>query len=59
MSLWLIRAGSHGEYETKLLEENRVYLTWNEFDTDLSKMKDKAALVNALQTIEPGAKPKK
>jgi len=40
MSLWLIRAGFHGEFETKFLEENRVYVTWNNLSTDLSKLKD-------------------
>ena len=30
MSLWLVRAGSHGEFEKKFLEENRVYLTWDD-----------------------------
>ncbi len=29
MALWLVRAGSHGEYEQKFLEENRIYLTWH------------------------------
>jgi restriction system protein len=59
MSLWLIRAGSHGEFESKFLEDNRVYVTWNDLSLDLSKLKDRAALIDALQAIEPGAKPKK
>jgi restriction system protein len=25
MAIWLIRAGSHGEYEQKFISENRVY----------------------------------
>ena|SRR5271165_5434339 len=29
MALWLVRAGSHGEHETRFLEEKRVYLTWD------------------------------
>jgi restriction system protein len=40
MSLWLIRAGSHGEYERKFLEENRVYVTADDLSIDLSKLKD-------------------
>jgi hypothetical protein len=26
MAIWLIRAGSHGEYELKFIQENRVYV---------------------------------
>jgi len=29
MATWLIRAGGHGEYEQKFLQENRVYVTWD------------------------------
>ena len=29
MAIWLIRAGKHGEYEQKFLQENRVYVTWD------------------------------
>lgn len=29
MAIWLIRAGSHGEYEQKFIRENRVYVTWD------------------------------
>jgi restriction system protein len=59
MALWLIRAGSHGEFETKFLEESRVYVTWNDLAQDLSKLKNKAALIDILGITEPGAKPKK
>jgi len=59
MALWLIRAGSHGEFEPRFLEDSRVYVTWNDLCHDLSKLKDKAALGELLSTIEPGAKPKK
>jgi restriction system protein len=30
MSLWLVRAGSYGEHESKFIEDKRVYLTWGE-----------------------------
>ena len=39
MALWLVRAGSHGEHEQKFLDDNRVYLTWDGVDNDLSKVK--------------------
>jgi restriction system protein len=35
MATWLIRAGKHGEYEQKFLQENRVYVTWDKLDEDL------------------------
>lgn len=59
MSLWLIRAGSHGEFETKFLEEKRVYVTWDRLSTDLSKLQERSELIQALEANEPGAKPKK
>jgi restriction system protein len=38
MTLWLIRAGKHGEFEQRFLDEGRVFLTWNELHEDLSKV---------------------
>jgi len=38
MALWLVRAGGHGEYESKYLEENRIYLTWDNLNNNLSKI---------------------
>ena len=32
MAQWLIRTGKHGKFEKKVLDGNRVYLTWNERD---------------------------
>jgi restriction system protein len=31
MTLWLVRGGSHGEHESKFIDDNRVCLTWGEF----------------------------
>ncbi len=42
MAIWLIRAGAHGEFELKFTEENRVYVTWDNLDVDISKMSDRA-----------------
>jgi len=50
MAVWLIRAGAHGEYEEKFITENRVYVTWEYLDVDLSKLKNKdelTAVMNA------------
>lgn len=41
MALWLVRGGSHGEYESKFIEENRVFLTWGELTaTDMTSISD-------------------
>lgn len=48
MALWLFRAGGAGQYENKFLDEGRIYLTWDELSTDLSKFKDQAALFEYL-----------
>jgi len=48
MALWLVRAGKLGEYETKFLEENRIYLTWETLTNDLSKLHDKRSLYELL-----------
>ncbi len=55
MALWLVRAGSHGEYEKKFLEENRVFLTWNELSHDLSTLKDRGELRSLLEQVYPNA----
>lgn len=59
MSLWLIRAGSHGEFESKFLAENRVYVTWEGLAHDLGKLRGKEALIEALRALDAEAKPKK
>jgi len=55
MSIWLVRAGAHGEYEKKFLEENRVYLTWEGLSTDLGKLSQKLDLKSVLQQTYPDA----
>ena len=42
MSLWLVRAGRHGEHEPKFFNDNRIYLTWGGAlqHVDLSTTKD-------------------
>jgi restriction system protein len=36
MAIWLVRAGSRGEYEQKFIQERRVYVTWDGLDVDLN-----------------------
>jgi restriction system protein len=58
MAIWLIRAGSHGEYEQKFLQENRVYVTWDSLDVDLGKLKQRADLTAAMSKRYPDTKAK-
>ena len=58
MTVWLIRAGSHGEYEQKFLQENRVYATWEDLDLDLSRLQSRVELIEAMQQRYPETKPK-
>jgi len=44
MAIWLCRAGRIGEFETKFLEDNRIYCTWNNLNVNLQNIKDKSAL---------------
>jgi len=55
MALWLVRAGGHGEYEQKFLDENRIYLTWDGLSYDLGKMQDRSQLKDLLEKVYPDA----
>lgn len=57
MALWLVRAGSSGEYENRSLDESKIYLTWESLPDDLSKIKDKKALSDVLLQFYPDTKP--
>lgn len=51
MALWLVRAGSHGEYEQKFLEESRIFLTWDGLSHELSGMEDRGQLRALLEDV--------
>jgi len=55
MTFWLNRAGSHGQFESKFLDENRIYLTWDGLKYDLSKIESKSALTDLLRKVYPDA----
>lgn len=38
MSIWLVRAGSSGEYESKFLDDGRIYLTWYDLSINLKSL---------------------
>ncbi|WP_460263275.1 hypothetical protein [Clostridium sporogenes] len=48
MSIWLFRAGKNGEHENKFINENRVYLTWDDLNINLNCIKSKEELYNIL-----------
>ncbi len=58
MAIWLVRAGSHGEHEQKFIQENRVYVTWDNLNVDLGKLKQRADLTAAMTERYPDTKPK-
>lgn len=58
MAVWLIRAGSHGEYEQKFLQEKRVYVTWESLDINLQELTNREALLEAMTERYADAKPK-
>jgi restriction system protein len=58
MAIWLNRAGSHGEYEQKFIQENRIYVTWDRLDVNLAKLAERQGLVAVMTERYPDAKPK-
>lgn len=59
MELWLVRAGSHGEYEQKFLDEGRIFLTWDDLNTNLSQFTEKDPLLELLEQTYPNEKIKR
>ena len=58
MAIWLTRAGSHGEYEQKFIQEKRVYLTWDGLDINLSTLPDRSQLLEEMSNRYPDTKQK-
>ncbi len=56
MALWLVRAGRSGEFETKYLEEKKIYVTWDELDYDLTKFDKQRELDDFLRKKYPDIK---
>jgi restriction system protein len=53
MGLWLVRSGRYGEHEQRFLSENRLFLTWQGLNENLSKVGDKRNLLALLQRRYP------
>lgn len=56
MGLWLVRGGSHGEYEKRFFDDNRVYLTWTDGlqQVDLSDAHDHDEVRAIVEAAYPG-----
>lgn len=55
MAVWLIRAGLHGEYEQKFLQEKRLYITWPRLSVNLDVLPDRDGLYRAMSQTYPGS----
>lgn len=58
MAIWLVRAGSHGEFESKFVSENRVYVTWEGLNVNLSGLKERSELIKEMTDRYPDGKHK-
>lgn len=58
MAIWLVRAGSQGEYEQKFVQEKRIYVTWDDFKVNIFKLADRSALAEKLDQNYGDTKPK-
>ena len=56
MTLWLVRAGSHGEREEFAIQNKVAVIGWEELP-DLSSIKERQELHNLLHTTYPDQKP--
>lgn len=58
MAVWLVRAGKHGEFESKFIQEKRVYATWDFLAEDLAKFQSRTELIDLMSRIYPQEKTK-
>ncbi|MBN2109365.1 MAG: restriction endonuclease [Deltaproteobacteria bacterium] len=55
MAVWLVRAGMHGEYEQKFLQEKRIYVTWPKLSVNLDVLPDRDGLYQVMSRTYPGS----
>lgn len=55
MALWMARAGRHGEYENRFLEDGRIYLIGEDLPFDLGQIQGKTQLSRVLGKAYPSA----
>ena len=56
MVMWLCRAGRIGEYESRFLEDKRIYCTWDNLRKPLTGFENKQDLLQYFDEIYPGNK---
>ncbi|MGI9279452.1 MAG: restriction endonuclease [Endozoicomonas sp.] len=59
MAVWLVRAGAQGQYEQKFLQENRIYLTWDDLNLPLDSLHERSELIVHLGELYGDEKPKR
>lgn len=59
MAVWLVRAGAQGEYEQKFIQDNKIFITWDDLNTSLVEFKTRDSLIAKLALLDSDAKPKK
>ena len=59
MALWLLRTGSHNEFEKRFMEEDCVYLCWNGLNRNLNEVASQNELRDLLRELYPSNKEKK
>src|SRR5688572_27172654 len=53
MALWLVRSGSHGEYEKQFLDDKKIYFQWSHLEADLAKPPSKDEMFALLREFYP------
>lgn len=59
MAIWLIRAGSYGEFEQKFIQEKRFYVTWDNLKENLLNLPNREALFSIMDGLYPASPPKR
>lgn len=58
MAVWMMRGGARGEFEQKFIQQSRVYVTWDELDIDLQRLRDRKELTDEFVKRWPDSKAK-
>lgn len=59
MAIWMIRAGMHGRYEQKFLQDGRIYVTLPGLSVNLAILPDRDALSKAMPQRYAAAAPRR
>lgn len=58
MAIWLVRAGSHGQFEQRFISDNKIYINWDNLNIDLLSLSERSQLASVIAEREPDAKQK-